>query len=77
MTSRTMAEELWNFLREQTTAKAISKLAATMMMINVLDTTDSSVRSAARTDVEVPEPPFWGVREIGRASCRERVCLVV
>src|SRR5215216_5281745 len=30
----------------------------------VLDTTDDSVRSAVRTDVEVPEPPFWGVREI-------------
>jgi 5-methyltetrahydrofolate--homocysteine methyltransferase len=30
----------------------------------VLDTSDDSVRSAARTDVEVPEPPFWGVREI-------------
>ena len=29
-----------------------------------LDTTDDSVRSAARTDVPVPEPPFWGVREI-------------
>ncbi|MGZ6641151.1 MAG: homocysteine S-methyltransferase family protein [Solirubrobacteraceae bacterium] len=28
------------------------------------DTTDSSVRSAARTDVPVPEPPFWGVREV-------------
>ena len=26
--------------------------------------TDSSVRSAARTDTPVPEPPFWGVREI-------------
>ncbi len=26
--------------------------------------TDASVRSAARTDVPVPEPPFWGVREI-------------
>ena len=26
--------------------------------------TDDSVRSAARTDVPVPEPPFWGVREI-------------
>jgi 5-methyltetrahydrofolate--homocysteine methyltransferase len=25
---------------------------------------DSSVRSKARTDVPVPEPPFWGVREI-------------
>jgi 5-methyltetrahydrofolate--homocysteine methyltransferase len=27
-------------------------------------TTDASVRSAARTDVPVPEPPFWGAREI-------------
>jgi 5-methyltetrahydrofolate--homocysteine methyltransferase len=27
-------------------------------------TTDDSVRSAARTDVAVPEPPFWGAREI-------------
>ncbi|MEX2253002.1 MAG: vitamin B12 dependent-methionine synthase activation domain-containing protein, partial [Thermoleophilaceae bacterium] len=26
--------------------------------------TDDSVRSKARTDVPVPEPPFWGVREI-------------
>jgi 5-methyltetrahydrofolate--homocysteine methyltransferase len=26
--------------------------------------TDASVRSAARTDVTVPEPPFWGAREI-------------
>ena len=26
--------------------------------------TDASVRSAARTDAPVPEPPFWGVREI-------------
>jgi len=30
----------------------------------VLDTTDDSVRSAARTDVPVPEPPFWGVQEV-------------
>ena len=30
----------------------------------VLDTSDDSVRSPARTDVPVPEPPFWGVREI-------------
>ncbi|MFL5834558.1 MAG: vitamin B12 dependent-methionine synthase activation domain-containing protein, partial [Solirubrobacterales bacterium] len=28
------------------------------------DTSDSSVRSAARTDAPVPEPPFWGRREI-------------
>jgi 5-methyltetrahydrofolate--homocysteine methyltransferase len=27
-------------------------------------TSDASVRSTARTDVPVPEPPFWGVREI-------------
>ena len=27
-------------------------------------TTDDSVRSEARTDNEIPEPPFWGVREI-------------
>ena len=27
-------------------------------------TTDASVRSAARTDAPVPEPPFWGAREI-------------
>jgi 5-methyltetrahydrofolate--homocysteine methyltransferase len=27
-------------------------------------TDDASVRSAARTDVPVPEPPFWGAREI-------------
>jgi 5-methyltetrahydrofolate--homocysteine methyltransferase len=26
--------------------------------------TDDSVRSAARTDVPIPEPPFWGVREM-------------
>jgi 5-methyltetrahydrofolate--homocysteine methyltransferase len=29
-----------------------------------LPTDDTSVRSAARTDVAVPAPPFWGVREI-------------
>jgi 5-methyltetrahydrofolate--homocysteine methyltransferase len=27
-------------------------------------TTDSSVRSGARTDVPIPEPPFWGAREV-------------
>jgi len=27
-------------------------------------TTDASVRSAARTDVPVPTPPWWGVREV-------------
>src|SRR3954467_6217997 len=29
-----------------------------------LPTDDDSVRSGARTDVPVPEPPFWGAREI-------------
>ena len=29
-----------------------------------LDFSDDSVRSAARTDVPIPEPPFWGVREL-------------
>ena len=28
------------------------------------DTTDASVRSAASTDAPVPQPPFWGAREI-------------
>jgi 5-methyltetrahydrofolate--homocysteine methyltransferase len=27
-------------------------------------TTDATVRSAARTDLAVPRPPFWGVREL-------------
>ena len=27
-------------------------------------TTDDSVRSSATTDAPVPEPPFWGVREV-------------
>ncbi|MGE5407260.1 MAG: methionine synthase [Syntrophothermus sp.] len=31
---------------------------------NAPPTTDASVRSAARTDVPIPAPPYWGVREI-------------
>src|SRR5690606_6789713 len=31
---------------------------------NLPPTTDDSVRSKARTDIEIPEPPFWGVREL-------------
>jgi 5-methyltetrahydrofolate--homocysteine methyltransferase len=27
-------------------------------------TSDSSVRSGARTDVPIPQPPYWGVREV-------------
>jgi 5-methyltetrahydrofolate--homocysteine methyltransferase len=30
----------------------------------VLDTSDDSVRSPARTDVPIPTPPTWGVREV-------------
>ena len=30
----------------------------------VLDTSDDSVRSPVATDNPIPEPPFWGVREI-------------
>ncbi len=32
--------------------------------VEELNFADDSVRSSARTDVPVPEPPFWGVREI-------------
>jgi len=31
---------------------------------NLPPLTDDSVRSTARTDAPIPEPPFWGVREI-------------
>ncbi|MEA2281734.1 MAG: 5-methyltetrahydrofolate--homocysteine methyltransferase [Solirubrobacteraceae bacterium] len=41
-----------------------AKLRAEGETEEVLDTSDDSVRSAARTDVPVPEPPFWGVREL-------------
>src|SRR5262249_22945711 len=44
--------------------EAARVLRETPEVEEVLDTTDDSVRSAARTDVEVPQPPFWGVREI-------------
>jgi len=43
---------------------AAARLRETGEEEEVLDTSDASVRSAARTDVPVPEPPFWGVREI-------------
>jgi 5-methyltetrahydrofolate--homocysteine methyltransferase len=32
--------------------------------VEELDLADDSVRSPARTDVPIPTPPFWGVREI-------------
>jgi len=53
--------------REQLVTKvreAATTLRETGEEEEVLDTSDDSVRSAARTDVPVPEPPFWGVREI-------------
>src|SRR4051794_19364519 len=44
--------------------EAAAELRAAGETEEVLDYSDDSVRSAVRTDVEVPEPPFWGVREI-------------
>src|SRR5215212_9229715 len=41
-----------------------TKLRETGEEEEVLDTSDDSVRSAVRTDNPIPEPPFWGVREI-------------
>ncbi len=31
---------------------------------NLPPLTDSSIRSTARTDTPIPEPPYWGVREV-------------
>ncbi|MFL5851836.1 MAG: dihydropteroate synthase, partial [Solirubrobacteraceae bacterium] len=50
-------------LVEEMRASAV-KLRETGEEEEVLDTTDDSVRSAVRTDNPIPEPPFWGVREI-------------
>src|SRR3954465_6908553 len=44
--------------------EAAAELRAAGETEEVLDYSDDSVRSAVRTDVAVPEPPFWGVREI-------------
>jgi 5-methyltetrahydrofolate--homocysteine methyltransferase len=44
--------------------EAAATLRATGEEEEVLDTSDDSVRSPVRTDVAVPEPPFWGVREL-------------
>jgi 5-methyltetrahydrofolate--homocysteine methyltransferase len=32
--------------------------------VQELDLSDDSVRSAARTDVPIPQPPFWGAQEL-------------
>src|SRR4051794_35932799 len=50
-------------LVEQVRAAGV-KLRETGEEEEVLDTSDDSVRSAVRTDTPIPEPPFWGVREI-------------
>src|SRR3954449_5187770 len=53
--------------REQLVAKIredAAKLRETGEEEEVLDFHDDSVRSKARTDLPVPTPPFWGVREL-------------
>src|SRR5829696_7613938 len=50
-------------LKEQV-REAAATLRETGEEEEVLDTSDDSVRSKARTDVPVPAPPFWGVREL-------------
>jgi 5-methyltetrahydrofolate--homocysteine methyltransferase len=48
------------------TRGAAQKLRDTPVEVDVgaPDVTDASVRSAAATDTPVPEPPYWGVREV-------------
>jgi 5-methyltetrahydrofolate--homocysteine methyltransferase len=46
------------------TREAAQKLRDKGPEPEALPTDDDTVRSAARTDVPVPEPPFWGSREI-------------
>src|SRR6476659_5970536 len=46
------------------TREAAATLRETGEEDEVLDTSDDTVRSKARTDVPVPTPPFWGVREV-------------
>jgi 5-methyltetrahydrofolate--homocysteine methyltransferase len=52
-------------LTEKTRAAA-QKLRDTPVQVDedAPDVTDASVRSAAATDTPVPEPPYWGVREL-------------
>ena len=53
--------------REQLVEKVredAAKLRETGEEEEVLDFHDDSVRSKARTDLPVPTPPFWGVREL-------------
>jgi len=46
------------------TRQAARKLRERAVELEELRTDDDSVRSAAASDDPVPEPPFWGVREI-------------
>jgi 5-methyltetrahydrofolate--homocysteine methyltransferase len=46
------------------TREAAQKLRDKGPEPEALPTDDTSVRSAARTDTPIPEPPFWGAREI-------------
>jgi 5-methyltetrahydrofolate--homocysteine methyltransferase len=54
--------------RESLVAKAREEAAALRAKVEPEDdappVTDASVRSKARTDVPIPAPPFWGVREV-------------
>jgi len=56
---------------QETRKRLLDKTRATALRLRekgpepeALPTDDDTVRSDARTDVDVPEPPFWGVREI-------------
>jgi 5-methyltetrahydrofolate--homocysteine methyltransferase len=57
-------EEARAALVEKTRAAAAELRAKGEEADDAPPVTDDSVRSSARTDVPVPEPPFWGVRDI-------------
>jgi 5-methyltetrahydrofolate--homocysteine methyltransferase len=51
-------------LVEKTRAAAKTLREKPVVVDDAPPVTDSSVRSAARTDVPIPTPPWWGVREV-------------
>jgi 5-methyltetrahydrofolate--homocysteine methyltransferase len=51
-------------LVEKTRAAAKTLREKPVVVDDAPPTTDSSVRSAARTDNPIPTPPWWGVREV-------------
>ena len=51
-------------LVEKTRAAAKALREKPVVVDDAPPVTDASVRSAARTDVPVPTPPWWGVREV-------------